>query len=426
MVTKFNFILIAVFFRFILDISYIYFVSPVYLYAGFEFSLNFPSYLLSFSVYIFFVVFFVSPRLMVVSDYFFVMAAFSVLAPLTSFYGLSGNSIYPVLIVFCSFSIVYFMTRRYFLKMPRIPFFREGYYFSISLSFLMIVFLVFWFWISGAVKYFNLDFSKVYEYREASAALANVGILSYLNGWVYQVFSLFLIAWLLLRRSFFYFFIFLTIQVFFYGVTAHKSVLFYPFLIVGIWYYFRKTDKLIVVPMAFSLVVFLSLALYCFSEHMTLGSMFIRRVFFIPAKLTYDYFEFFSVNQKVWWSNSLLSSYVNYPYDQSISKVIGEFNGSGSSANNGYISSGYAHAGLIGVLLYSLLFGLVLRFIDSVSARVIPLWFAVALTVVPIRSVLVSSDLLVVLLTHGLLVAIFLLVLVRRSPYVVLKSKKLV
>ena len=35
----------------------------------------------------------------------------------------------------------------------------------------------------GGLRYFNLDFSRVYEFREQSSALLNVGVMNYFNIW---------------------------------------------------------------------------------------------------------------------------------------------------------------------------------------------------------------------------------------------------
>ena len=122
----------------------------------------------------------------------------------------------------------------------------------------------------------------------------------------------------------------------------------------------------------------------------------------------------FRSNPNVYWSNSVLSSFLNYPYDISLTRVIGRSLGEENmSANNGFISSGYAHAGLYGVFLYSLIIGIILRFINDVTYKSIPLWFAVALTIIPLKKLLTSSDLLVTMLTHGFIVAIIIILFVR-------------
>jgi len=145
------------------------------------------------------------------------------------------------------------------------------------------------------------------------------------------------------------------------------------------------------------------------------GSMFARRVFFVPAKLTFDYFHFFQNNPVVLWSNSVLSWIFDYQYPDRVTKMIGYENDSEASANNGYISSGFSHAGVLGILIYSYIIAFLLKNIDYFSKFGIPLWFILCMIVTPMRSFLISSDLLTGLLTHGFLIA-FVLLLISRTP----------
>ena len=116
----------------------------------------------------------------------------------------------------------------------------------------------------------------------------------------------------------------------------------------------------------------------------------------------------------MFWSNSVLSYFLSYPYDLSLSHVIGRYLGNeGMSANNGFVASGFAHAGIFGVFFYALIIGLILRFINDVTYNLLPLWFAVALSIVPLRSLLISSDLFTVMLTHGFIIALLIIFLAR-------------
>jgi hypothetical protein len=407
------FIATLILFRVALDASYVFFVSPVYEYSGFLYEPSLGSYVFSWFLFLFSISL-VSYRLLKVSDYFFIMALLALIAPLTSLYGLSDRDVFPVLVTIGSISIIYILTRTGLYKMPAIPILLGGRQLAVMFSVMMVSYLVAWYFYSGAIRYFNLDFSRVYEFRADSAELANVGVFANLNSRVYQVFSLFLFTWFLFRKKWLIVLLVFVIQVFFYGVAAHKSLLFYPFMIFGLWYYFRRTNCLIVVPLIFLMVFSVSLILYFLFGQIMPASMFIRRVFYVPAILTYDYFSFFSENAHVFWSNSVLSGFLSYPYEMGVAHVIGEYNGTGAGANNGFVSSGYGHAGLFGVLVYSVILSVILKVIDVLGTHM-PVWFALAIVVVPLRSVLISSDLFTVMLTHGLLVALLLLIFVQFS-----------
>ncbi|BCN23018.1 hypothetical protein [Vibrio alfacsensis] len=88
---------------------------------------------------------------------------------------------------------------------------------------------------------------------------------------------------------------------------------------------------------------------------------------------------------------------------------------SGSGANNGLIASGFAHAGIFGVLIYTIVFAFLIKLIDFLGGKVFPVWFLLAAFIVPISSAVLNSDLLTTLSTHGFGVAIFMLYLIRKE-----------
>ena len=415
------FIFFSIIFRVLLDVCYRYFVYPMYGYLGFGYDFFISYYALSWLVYI--AALSITPHLMKrVSDYFIASFLLSVIAPLSSIVGLSSAGVFPLVVMF--FVLLFFIIFQHgnllarLMPVPCLIKISEGRLLSVSIAFVAVSVLIAWYFYTGAVDYFNLNLLRVYEFREASADLANIGLMSYFNGWVYGVFSIFLMSYFLFERKYFHFFIFFVVQIFFFGVSAHKSVLLFPVLILGLWFYFKRTRALAVVPIGFSFIIGCSLFFFLVFDHVIVGSLFIRRVFFVPAKLTLDYFSFFSFNDFVWWSNSILEGLITYPYDSPVSREIGEFNGNGSNANNGFIPSGFAHAGLLGVAIYTLIFAYFLKILDSVVMNSdVPVWLALCMTIVPLRSALISSDLFTSMLTHGLALSLIMLLLFRRSCF---------
>lgn len=410
--SKTKFIISIIVFRLLLDLSYFLIISKSFGYMGFNISFLIVQYALSWIIYIG-VANIIPNKLEKISDYFFATALLSVLAPLSCIYGFDTElSIYPLTMLILALSIIWIITENNYFNFSKFRIVKFGKSIAVITSFLFVVSLVCWYYMSGVV--FNLDFSKVYDYRSENAKLSTFGFLAYTNIWTFKIFNVFLMCLALKRRRFIVFSLLFVVQIYFFAASAHKSVLFYPFLVVGIWLYFRKTNSLSVLPVMFSVVILCSILTFYIFDDMFLSSFFSRRVFFIPAKLAYDYYDFFSINPKIFWSNSLLSTYIEYPYDVSMSKVIGRHLGKPDmAANNGFVSSGYAHAGIYGVIIYSIIIGIILRFVDEMAKGYMPIWFTVSLTVIPLRNLLISSDLLTTLLTHGFLVAILLLYLYR-------------
>lgn len=405
-------IFLCALFRLLLDFAYAYFVSVNFDYQGYLLDFNALAYVVSWALYLS-VSFIVSNKFTKVSDYFFVIAVLSFMAPLTSYFGLSDKPVFPVFVSVMSIFVVYFVANFRYVATPKIPRFVHGKGFAVALSTFGVGYLLIWYFLSGAATNINFNLAKVYEFRSENSQLTDVGLLAYLNSWVYQVFTIFLIAYCLWRNKLWLAFFVIAVQVFFFSVSAHKSILFYPFMIFGLWLYFRKHSSMLVVPVLFSIVVLAALCTYFIWGEIFFGSLFIRRVFFVPSWLTYGYFDFFSNNEKLYWSNSILSSFLSYPYQERVTVLVGQHLGSGGSGNNGFISSGYAHAGVLGVLFYSAVLGYFLKFLDTMAAGAVPLWLALSITIIPLRSALLSSDLFTVFLTHGLLVATVLLILMR-------------
>ncbi|MFB1632413.1 MULTISPECIES: hypothetical protein [unclassified Pseudomonas] len=402
-------------FRGVMDLSYGFVISEAFMYEGFlmhwdvgQYTLSWIIYLISFG--------FVSDRVLKVGDYFFAVALLSVVAPLSTMYGLDAEKpVDPLLVTVFALYIIYYISRLGIFSLKKLPVVVGGRFLAVCISLLFVVFLVFWFVASGARP--NLDFTQVYEFREANAELTAKGIFAYTNNWTFQVFSIYLISVALFYRKYLFVALLLLVQVYFFSIASHRSILFIPFLVFGSWMYFRYSNSLLVLPVALALIILASIVSYYAFDDVWLSSLMSRRVFFVPANLSFVYFDFFGFNPHVYWSNSILSAFSTYPYgDLGVPYVVGEYMGrEGMGANNGFVSSGFAHAGVYGVLFYATIIGLIVRLINDVTVNNMPIWIAVAISVVPLRSILISSDLFTVMLTHGFGIALVLIYLSRTN-----------
>ncbi|MND33626.1 hypothetical protein D3C76_154850 [compost metagenome] len=413
---KLIFLSFVVLFRVLLDTSYSIVIVKDFASEGFVLDVDPFNYMVSWLLYVI-SLFMLSDRVKSVSQYFFVTAILCLIAPLTSLYGLdSTRPLFPVAASLGALFISYFVSRQNLLNFKGLPVVLGGRPLAVMVSLAFVVGLVVWFKISGAKS--NLDFSEVYEYRELNAELTAQGVLAYTNNWTFQVFSVYLICFALYARRFFFVILLLGVQVYFFSVASHKSILFLPLLVVSVWFYLRRSDSLVILPMACVGIMLLTMASYIFLDDLWLTSLLSRRVFYVPADLCFVYFEYFSSHAHVYWSNSILSSLQAYPYGRvAIPYVIGDYLGKPEmGANNGFISSGFAHAGLFGVIFYAALVGLLLRLVNDLSSERMPVWVAIAISIVPLRSLLISSDLFTVMLTHGFAVAIVIMYLSRKKP----------
>ncbi|MDY0841960.1 hypothetical protein [Acinetobacter radioresistens] len=410
------YLIFAILLKIILDYSYVNYVVEVFAYDGFELNFDIKRYFLISLILI--AISILTPKIInKISDYFFNIFLFLVIYPLGVMTSLNSYlSLEPFFVNIVVFStLMLFMKLKFSNKKINVPYVKNGRHIYLYLSWFMIVYLIVLYVITGAISNFNLDLSKVYDFRDVNAELTNVGITAYLNSWVYQVFSIALMAYALLKKNYILFFVLILTQVFFFGIAAHKSILFSPLMVVGVYFYLSKTKALSTVPIMLFLVVLVGVMLFYLDNKSLLSSVLIRRIFFVPANLSFAFFDFFSNHQFNYWSDSILSSFQSKKYYNSIPQEVGNYLGTNARANNGLVSSGYAQAGYLGIFIYSTILFFILKLIDGLAEKNIPIWFYLVLVITPIRNLMLSSDLFTVLLTHGFIVAIIMLILFREK-----------
>lgn len=397
--------------RLVLEVSYIFILSENFAYYGYALNFDWLRYIFSWALYLL-ALHSVNVNLLYIKDYFSITFITGLLCPILVLFGLDGSKpLYPVLIsLLCFFLILasYKIMNNLFFS-GRIRNVKNGQYYAVSISAALVLYLLIWYPISGVT--FNLNFADVYALRRENNALSDGGIFTYLNFWVLKVFAVFLLAYCLLKKKPLLVSVMLSVFVFYYAANTHKSVLFTPVLILGIWFYFSKNLKIYVFPMALSSIIILSLVSFLALDDIWLSALFSHRVFFIPSNLTFSYFDFFSQNEFLWYSNSFLSGVVEYPYEKPLVYLMGDYSGiDGSAANNGYISSGYAQGGVGVCVVYSVLIGMMISFIDTVvRSGSAPIWFVLALFSVPMRDFLINMDLLTTILTGGMFWSVVLI-----------------
>jgi hypothetical protein len=251
----------------------------------------------------------------------------------------------------------------------------------------------------------------VYVYREEQTSLLYSGIWGYLTNWVIKVFSICAIILSLYKKKYNFFLFLIFLQFIFFGITTHKSTFFYAVMAVGVYFLSMRNDANIILLKYSIIAVTGSFVLAVVFDNIIVGSFILRRAVFVPAYLHYVYLDFFSDNQFIYWSNNALSTFIDYPYHESSAKVIGAYLGKPDmAANNGFIASGYMHAGIFGIAFYTLTLFTIMFLLDYFRKN-LPVNVIAAFSVAPITSVMTSSDLITSLLTHGLLMMLFIVYL---------------
>jgi hypothetical protein len=271
----------------------------------------------------------------------------------------------------------------------------------VSILYILSIFL------QGGFNYFNLNILKVYQLREAAASNLP-SIFGYISPIVSKCFVPFVIVIGLSKKRVTYVIIGFIFSILIFALTAHKSPLFYPFVILLVyWLYNRKFNYYIISGLL--LVVIISIIDFYLKNSGNdffgiFGSLFTRRTLMTPAKLNSYYIDFFSDNVFCFWASSKFSlGLVEQPYSLGPANLIGDvyFSRPEMSANTGFVGSGFANAGWFGIVLYSVIIGFLISFFSSCSKK-IGEKEVFSLTFIIIFAIFSSTDLTTSLLTHGL------------------------
>jgi len=261
---------------------------------------------------------------------------------------------------------------------------------------------------SGAASWLSVDFADVYETREYWTSVS-LPLLGYFVPWQANVINPALLAVGLHRKSLPMIAVALLLQLLLFGMTGHKSFALAMVLVVAIYWVHRRRWSLWSILLVAGIGIVVAYLIYLLSGDHLVPSIFVRRLFFVPARNHAIYYDFFSASTHphILLSNSILAPFANYPYAMSVTRVISwAYWGRDFSPNVGYMGDAYAQLGGFGMILFSLILAVILRLADSVAGRR-EIALVAALVSVPAMA-LVNSALFTTLLTHGLLLVLVL------------------
>jgi hypothetical protein len=361
--------------------------------------------------------FWFTPQLFSVRAFFLNLSLTVYLLPSLTIYTYADRPTYALSIIILAFAVVYAVSA---IPIPRfslasVPTKPLMWFLAILTIWLLIFCYVF-----GGFRNFNLDISRVYEFRR-EAADDLPGIFGYLLSAFSKIIIPIGVVLSLRHRIYLFTVIFFLMSIILFGFTSHKSVLFGPFIIAGFYIFLSVYNRysIIIYAIISLLLVGVMSQIYLSMEGggIDLGwynTLLIRRVLMAPPFLDYNYLEFFTGSPKYYWSSSFITfGMIPDYYGVPAPKLIGEIYLSDPdlSANTGFIGSGFAQAGIAGVLVYAAGVGIIFSIFQTYG-RYLGQSFVAAVMVGEVVSMVRSADLLTMFLSHGLLVSLLLLVVI--------------
>jgi len=403
----------AILFRAVLDLLYANFVTRYYAGDSLSFPLFADSPLRLIESYAIAIVLAVStaaalsrrsrPSGIILALYFMV-----VMLPLTSLYGIAGVPADFIYAASASFLVLIAATE--ILPKVRLPSPDRN---VVRLALIAIVgisiYVYVWLMLTGGLGRISFGLSSVYQVR--AEYVQTLGpLVGYLIPWQANVINVLIMCYGMAKKKSWILGLTAIAQLLLFGMTGHKSFLLSPFLVIGVFYLWQRKNAISYMLLGSSLLALASYVYFQMGNDIIIPSLFIRRLFFVPAGLHVMYYDFFSQPEHLYFmlSDSILKAFIPNPYDAHMPSVIATtYWGRVFNPNVGYLGDAYGNFGLFGMIIYSAILGLILRIIDSVGST-IPSHFVAAVISMPAIS-MTQCALTTVMLTHGLVPAVLML-----------------
>lgn len=262
----------------------------------------------------------------------------------------------------------------------------------------------------------QLDFTSVYEARAAAREFQIPGIIRSLRSIARGVIPLIAIYRLYQKKyvsTAFYIFV----EFIQFCIDGTKSTVFTLVLGLAAYFLIKKGKTFITyIPHGLSIINILAIL-----ETKLFGTTFIsltviRRTFFIPALLNYDFYEYFSVNGFDFYRQSILNRILGKSaYSLTLAQEIGlkYFGRSNYNANNGLFADAYANLGIVGVILMPIIIVVFFEVLRNAAGDIPPeVW---AICSISAYFTFTGSSFFTAIFGHGLLVMCILLYFLKRQ-----------
>lgn len=415
---SYTFVLLSVL-KILIEVSYLFFVHKHFEYNGFILEFSLVKYI--FSWIVFFVgykVLYLKRKQLLYEMYltFFILY----FLPTVVFFSFSNQNVLFLLILTSPYLAIVYFTLDW--KMYNYQNIIYGKIIVLISAFILTSFVLanYYFSTDGNMV-FNLY--EVYDFREKYGNVSSIGIFGYLNSWVTKIFIVILLAWSIHRRKIILISLFIVVILFLFLLSGHKSVFQSLIIVLGFHVFFKFKKPHLVLLISFISLIVTTLLVSFVINMPIVSSMILRRLLFVPTHLNYTYLEFFSIHEYIYWSNGILKNIIEYPYEIKPVFLIGEYLGKDKmAANTGFIGNGFMHAGILGVFVYTII-AIILFNIINLLGSCFNKFFLYSIVFMPIFTLIISSDLLTTLLTHGLFISILVLFLFEAKTYILKYDK---
>lgn len=247
----------------------------------------------------------------------------------------------------------------------------------------------------------TLDFSIVYDIRRDFSA-QQIPLGNYFYKWTAFIVAPLLFMLGQIHRSKVLVICSVAMALILFFATGHKTyLLILPFVYAVDWSV-RRRRPLVPLIVGLSLLVLLGTATFYSFGDKRLNATFSNRLYVLPAKISYEYHEYFSEHRKIMLSHSILANALDYPYSASPQSLISGryYSDPEGHPNTGILGDAFMNFGYGGVIVLWFMVAAVLRILSWLSVGKDPR-LLLAMVIFPVFS-WVNAGFLTSFLTAGL------------------------
>ena len=409
-------------YRVLLEYVYIIAVSYCFEYLGFPYTPNISKCVISYLLFWFLICTLdrrVSINGILVNSFFAIC-----IIPMLSFYWLADKQTLYIIYEVVFFLILNFISRRNVKPLV----FSIGskfnrYEIAIQVLFAGYVVLCVFFGLKqGGIDTRAFSFSSIYKLRSEGTSID--GVSSYILSWCAKSFFPVFLVYFLYVKQYLKVVICLCCQVFLYLCFGYKAYILSAVMTFVVYFIAKKSVMEKYESNICTTSIYFVALIPCALTRLggilgkigfSINNIFAMRMLFEPARIQNGYFDFFSSNNKLFFSEGLIGKLfgLHYPYDDAIGFVITRhLNGidAVSNSNTGVIADSFSQLGVPGIVIIAILMGAIILFIKKICIYT-PSYCITAMFFYPIF-MWNDNPLLTNLLTNGLVLDIALLILV--------------
>ena len=244
------------------------------------------------------------------------------------------------------------------------------------------------------------------------------GVTGYILNWCAKAFTPLLIAYFYAKKKWIWVGVVCAFQVLLFISFGFKAFLMAIVLLIGVCFLMGKPENFRrnwLLVLVLGNIVCIAAA---FTVTKTPINLFTYRTLFLPSQGQFEYYDFFTHHDFLYFSEGSIGQLldIDYPYSQTIGRIVNLYiygPSKISNGNTGAMAYGFADLGFMGMILASLVIGIILAVADSVSRNInvmIPVG-AMAYQIYALN----DNNVLICINTGGIFITILLLFILNSS-----------